>query len=227
MSEKSLVKNINNCYGSTVIDICKLVKPHASNILLLSNNKVLMQPMIAGIRNYMILNSNVDYSTFIYTYFTISEISKANTKFRKTKSEISWETDKGTEYLVVKNDDMEPVKSLVMTDQSAVNSLFAATYNRIPDIDNPTIDNVIIDEPNSMYIDLGTSFIDDMVNKKLCEIRINNQSILISRPFLGDLKKTQWVGYRVVDEDDFRLVIKFKQVEKIGSIYTYAAFLKY
>ena len=227
MNEKVLLKNINNCYGSTIIDICKLMKPHATNILLLPNNKLLMQPIIPGIRSYMILNSEIDYSPFMFTYFTLSEISKANTKFRKTKSEISWETEKGTEYLVVSNADMDPVKSLVMTDQSAVHSLFAATYSRIPNVDNPTIENVIDDDPNSMYIDLGSAFIDDMVNKKLCEIRINNQSILISRPFLGDLKKTQWVGYRVVDEDDFRLVVKFKQVEKIGSIYTYAAFLKY
>ena len=227
MNEKTLTKNINNIYGSTVIDICKLLKPHATNILLLSDNKILMQPTIAGIRNYMILNSAIDYSIFIYTYFTLTEISKANTKFRKTKSQISWETEKGVEYLIVKNDDMDPVKSLVMSDRSAIDSLFAATYTNLPNIDTPSIDNILIDEPNSSYVDLGQSFINDMVNKKLCEIHIGEQSILISRPFLGDLKKTQWVGYRVVDEDDSRMVLKFKQEEKLGNIYTYAAFLKY
>ena len=64
-----------------------------------------------------------------------------------------------------------------------------------------------------------------MTNKKLCELNINDHSILISRPFLGDLKKTISVGYKVLYEDDVKMILKFKQSEEIGNIYTIAAFL--
>ena len=103
---KDISKTIITNYHSSVLPICKLLKSHATNIMLLPNNIVLMQPVMSGIRNFMIVNNKVDYSNFIYTYFSIPDISKVNTKFKKTKSEIEWLVDNGTNYLVIKNEDI-------------------------------------------------------------------------------------------------------------------------
>jgi hypothetical protein len=225
MSDKLFNKNIISSYSSSVIPVCRLLKAHATNIMLLPENKILMQPSLNGVRNYMIAKPKVDYSNFVYTYFTIPEISKTNTKFRKTKSEIDWEINDGTNYLVVKNEEMEPCKSPIINNPNAIKDVINATYKNLPNWDNSNIQNIICDESSSDYNQLSDSFISDMSNKKLCEIKVNGNSILISRPFLGDLKKTEYVGYRIIDEDDSRIVLKFKQVEDLGNIYTYAAFL--
>ena len=225
MSDKLLNKSLISNYASSIIPLCRLLKSHATNIMLLPEKLVLLQPSLAGIRNYMIVNSKVDYSNFIYTYFSLSEISKVNTKFRKTKSEIDWELMKGTNYLVVKNDDMEPCKSPIINNPAAIVDTLTGTYQNIPNWDEKQFQNILCDEHSSNYTKLPESFIEDMVNKKLCELSINGHSILLSRPFLGDLKKTTYVGYRIISEDDNKIVLKFKQCEELGNIYTYAAFL--
>ena len=222
---KDISKTIITSYHSSVLPICKLLKSHATNIMLLPNNIVLMQPVMTGIRNYMIVNNKVDYSNFIYTYFSIPDISKINTKFKKTKSEIDWSVDNGTNYLIIKNEDMEPYKSPVINNPAAVADILNATYQNLPDWKSSELENILCDEDNSLYNILPDSFIEDMTNKKLCELNINGHSILISRPFLGDLKKTNSVGYRVLYEDDIKIILKFKQAEEIGNIYTVAAFL--
>ena len=228
MSSMSIDKVINNEYASSALKLCKFLKAHATNILLLPDGKILLQPVINGIRNYMIVNPKIDYSNFIYTYFSLSEISKYHSSFRKTKSKIYWETEKGITYLIIENEDEEPYKSPIMSNPEALSSLLNATYKTIPDWNgSQSFNEILSDEPSSQYTDLGREFLDDMVNKKLCELKVHGQSILVSRPFLGDLKKTEWVGYRLVEEDDTRIVLKFKQVEELGNIYTYAAFLKY
>ena len=221
MDDKILISN----YHSTIIPICRLLKSHASNIMLLPNNIILLQPLMNGIRNYMVANNKVNYSNFMYTYFSIPEISKVNTKFKKTKSKIDWEIDNGTNYLVVKNEDMDPCKSPIINNPSAIIDVFNGTYKNIPDWENYDYDVLLSDESNSMYTTLPESFIEDMISKKLCELNINGHSILLSRPFLGELKKTTYIGYRVIYEDDMKIVIKFKQTEELGNIYTYAAFL--
>ena len=225
VSEKDLNKAIISAYSSTVIPVCKLLKPHATNIMLLPNNLVLMQASINGIRNYMVLNRDIDTSKFIYTYTSLIDISKINSKFRKTKSAITWEVNDGTNYLVVANDDMEPFKTPVINNPATVADLLNATYKNIPNWSSNNICDILCDEPNLMYTKLPDKFIEDIVAKKLCDLTINGNTILISRPFLGDLKKTSYVGYRVISEIDGKIVIKFKQTEDIGNIYTYAAFL--
>ena len=46
-----------------------------------------------------------------------------------------------------------------------------------------------------------------MTDKKLCDLNINDNPVLISRPFLGDLKKTKYVGYRILEEDKDKIVL--------------------
>ena len=49
----------------------------------------------------------------------------------------------------------------------------------------------------------------------------------ISAMILGDLKKTEFVGYRLINEDtkNGKITLQFKQQEPTGNIYTYAAFM--
>lgn len=218
---KSIIAN----YHSTIIPICRLLKSHATNIMLLPNNLILMQSSMYGIRNYMICNHNIDYSNFMYSYFSIPEISKANTKFKKTKSKVEWDIENGTNYLVIKNDDMDPCRSPIINNPEAVADVINGTYQNLPNWDKSDVIDLLKDEDNSMYTSLPDSFIDDMVNKRLCELIINGHSILLSRPFLGEMKKTLSVRYRVIYEDDIKMILKFKQSEEIGNIYTIAAFL--
>ena len=226
MSEKSLSKNIVSNYHSTIIPVCKLLKSHATNIMLLPDNKILMQPVINGIRNYMILNSKYDYSNFIYSFFSLPEISKINTKFRKTKSEVEWEVDNGTNYLIVKNPSEEmSCKVPIINNPDAIKDIINASYINIPNWNYADINDIICEESSSDYIKLPDSIIENMLEKKLCEITVDDRSILLSRPFLGDLKKTSYVGYRIISKEDDKLILKFKQSEEIGNIYTYAAFL--
>lgn len=222
---KDITKLVMINYHSNVLPICKLLKSHATNIMLLPNNIILMQPSMNGIRNYMIANNSIDYSNFIYTYFSIPDISKVNTKFKKTKSEIEWSVDDGTNYLVIKNENMEPYKSPIINNPAAVADILNATYQNLPNWKSEELTDILCDEDNSLYNMLPESFIEDMNGKKLCELNINGHSILLSRPFLGDLKKTLSVGYRVLYEDDVKMILKFKQSEEIGNIYTIAAFL--
>ena len=224
MTEKTLNKELVNNYASTIIPLCRLLKFHATNIMLLPNRLILLQPVISGVRNYMIVNPNVDYSRYLYSYMSIAEISKVNTKFRKTKSEIDWGFNNGTNYLIVKNEDEEPCKSPIIHNPDAVRDIINGTYQNLPNWNGDK--DHLIDESSSNYTELPSSFIADMLDKKLCELNINGNTALVSKPFLGDLKKTTYVGYKVIDETESSIYVKFKQVEDLGSIYTYAAFLK-
>ena len=224
ISEKSLTKEIVSRYTSTIIPACRLLKPHATNIMFLTNNLVLMQPVIKGIRNYMILDKENNVGPFINTYVSLLDITKVNSKFRKTKSTIEWQVIDGTSHLVVSNDSDEPFKTPVLNNSDTITDLLNATYGEVPEW-NTHGGQLLCDEPNSWYTQLPDKFIEDMVGKKLCDLTINDHTILISRPLLGDMKKTTYVGYRVICENDDKIVIKFKQTEALGNIYTYAAFL--
>lgn len=228
MTEKDLTKTILSNYSASVIPICRLLKAHATNIMLLSENCILMQPIISGIRNYMIVNPKIDYSTFMNAFISIPEISKVNTGFRKTKSEISWLSENGTNYLTIKNDGMDLYKTPIINHPESVEDILTGTYQNIPNWSPISYGNhsqVLFDESPSVYTMLPLSFIDDMVDKKLCQLTIDDRVILISRPFLGDLKKTKSVGYRIIEKDENKMVLKFRQEEELGNIYTYAAFL--
>ena len=225
MSEKSLSKDIIASYTSSVIPVCKLLKSHATNIMLLPERKVLMQPIISGIRNYMIVDPKVDYSRFVYTYFSLAEISKVNTAFKKTKSEIDWYLDNGTNYLGITNPEQDTYKTPIINNHSALADLLDGTYSSIPEWEITSYEKILQDESTDSYNMLPDEFIGDMNDKKLCELTACGNTVLISRPFLGDLKKTKSVGYKLIDVDETKMVLKFRQSEELGNIYTYAAFL--
>lgn len=225
MSNKELSKNIISSYHSTIIPICRLLKPHATNIMLLPENIILMQPAMNTVRSFMVLNQDIDFFPFLYTYFSIPEVSKINTKFKKTKSTIDWKLKDGVNYLVIKNEDMDEYETPIINNPAAVADIINATYTNLPNWSSMTFNRDYLNDESSKYSELPNDFLDDMKNKKLCEIEANGHTILLARPFLGDLKNTSSVEYMVVYEDDFKITLKFRQRESLGDIYTYASFL--
>lgn len=219
MIDKALAKSY-----SDVIALCKLLKPHATNMMLLDDGLVLLQPTIPGIRNYMI--SNLDFSVFQNTFFNLATVSSINSKFKKTKSDIDWVEEDSTRYLVISNPEAEPYKIPIFNNERTISELLNDTYSNIPKW-NLKKDLVLVDDIDTEdYFSLGEDFITSMNNKELCEINIFGNPIYLSRPFLGSLKKTRKVGIRVVDESDTSVTYKFCQQEELGNIYTYAAFMK-
>ena len=88
---------------------------------------------------------------------------------------------------------------------------------------------MLADEPDAMYTPTWPTMPAEMRDRKLCELDVDGYRVLMSRPFMGDLKNTQSISYRVLAiEDDYhgRIFLKFKQVESIGNIYHFAAFMK-
>ncbi len=224
MKEKEIDKIIIKEYYDNIIPLCRLLKNHATNILLLPDNKILMQPILKGIKNYMILNKDMNISKFIYSYLSILDISKVNTKFKKTKSSIDWTVIDGVNYINIINSDSEPYNIPIINNPETVSDIIKKTYNGLST--NFNIDN-IVDEDDELYIKISDDIITAMNDKKLCDLNINDNPILISRPFLGSLKKTVFLGYRVLDETKDKITVKFKQREDLGNIYTYSAFLKF
>lgn len=214
-------------YYDNVIPLCKATKAHATNMLLLENNLVVLESLISGVASYLVANDDIDYNRFLYTFFNIPEISKTNTKFKKTKSVVDWRYSESnmTNFLLVENPNMEPVKSPIIDNLEGRINLIDTIYRRVPNWNVVDYQNILRDESSNEYTKLPRSFIDDMVDKKLCDIKINGYTILLSRPFLGDCKKTEYIGYRVINQTNDKIYLKFKQTEPIGNIYTYAAFL--
>lgn len=221
--EKELIKS----YHSTIIPVCRLLKAHSTNAFLLPNGLIALYPPVgmSGVRNYMVLNKEYleDYSKFVYTFFSIPSISKINTKFKKTKSTIDWETSKeGQSFLVVANDEENLWKSPIIANEDTIKEVLESLYG-----DSPLFDIHNTEEFNEFdEIRNCDEFISDMLDKKLCQINVRDNPILLARPFLGDLKKTKEVRYKVVKETEETITLKFAQVEEMGIIYTYASFLK-
>ena len=157
MIDKTLASKYSN-----VIAICRLLKPHATNIMLMEDGKILMQPVIPGIRNYMVCNTDIDYTPFIHTYFSLPMISGINTKFKKTKSDIDWNVKDGTKYLVIENPDMEPYETPIMSNDRGRQNLITATYNKVPGWEDIGED-ILCSEPDSEYIELPNEIIERML----------------------------------------------------------------
>ena len=219
-------KGINKEY-TDVIAVCKLLRTHATNALLLDNGVIAMQPIIDGIRNYMVLHDSYAYPRFRKLYMNLGEIAAVNTKFKKTRSSIQWYSHEGATYIEIKNEDQDPYRVYVLTNPSVVEGLLDQIYKRVP-YWSDCRQAILSDEPDEMYTSCeGLAY--DLFDKKMCRIVVNGNQLMFSKPFLGDTKNTELISYRVVSEDpdpDGRITVKFKQKEKLGNIYTYASFLK-
>lgn len=210
-----------------VISICRFLKPHATNALLLENGLVAMQPIIPEIANYAILREPDCYPRFKRMYINLGEIASINTKFKKTLSSIQWKAKDGIATVEIENVDMEPYNVYVFTERYMVDSVLDSAYGRVPGW-NEVRQGILIDEPDDMYVSCE-GLAADLYAKKMCRIVANGNQIMVSKPFLGDTKSTELILYRVIHEDpeeNGKIVLKFKQKEKLGNIYTYACFLK-
>lgn len=219
-------KAINREYQE-VINVCRMVKSHATNALLLENGLVVLQPIIPEIANYAILNDPMAYPRFCRMYINLGEIAPVNTKFKKTLSSIQWNAQDGIATVTISNQDMEPYSVYLFTEGYMVDSVLDTAYSRVPgwgDIRQ----GILVDEPDDIYVS-AEGLAADLAAKKMCKLVVNGNQIMISRPFLGDTKSTELVLYRLIHEDpddNGKIILKFKQKEKYGNIYTYACFLK-
>ena len=225
---------INDIYKN-VIEICKVAKLHATNMLLLDDGLVALEPIQDEVKKYMI--TQLEYDPFTYAYYDLVDISKIHSKFRKTRSIVTHSTEKeivddNMVYLKIKNEgDKEFTRIPLLIENKKRENSIKKIYNGIPVEDDSylTLKLKLVDEPNYIYTQISNKIMDDLRNKKLCEIKVpKNGSIFIASTLLGSLKKVDYLGYRIIDDNDnMTLLIKFKQTMNDYSIYTYARFLKF
>lgn len=226
-------KKLANQYGD-VIAICKALKPHATNLLFTdSEGHVMLQPTLSGILNWAKLRDDeVEISSFVHTYMNIPEATSANTKFRKTKSDIDWIVKEGERYLVVKNPDGPDLEQPVITSYQSRDAFYQKIYKKLLNDNHYEGVLPLQDIPDGYFEELPMELCDMMVGKKLCEVTVGGHSFYMSRPFLGDLKKTEWLGACLIyirepdaGEVTRKAFVYFKQREPLMEIYTYGAFL--
>ena len=227
-------KDMNKAY-SKVIDLCKKLKPHATNIALFENY-IYMDSAIDGVIAFCV--PNVDYSRFVNLYYDMSQISDFHREFKVTKSCLEYEKDENGQYFLVINNekDDEPHRVLLLNNNDTIHQMEIDRYQVILKLEGvSTIEELMkkLQYPSEkvQYID---EIIERMVNKQLCEIHLTDEDgvdypILISKPFLGDLKKTKHVTIELIQkstEENPYFIVRFRQAEEWGDVYTYAGFLK-
>ena len=225
-------KKLANQYGD-VIAICKALKPHATNLLFTDcEGHVMLQPILGGILNWAKLRTDeVDISQFVHTYMNIPEATSVNTKFRKTKSDIDWIVKDGQRFLAITNPDGTSMEQPIISDFNSRDRFYQKIYKKIL---NPQFEGILplTDIPDGYFDELPLELCTQMVGKKMCEVSASGHSFYISRPLLGDLKKTEWLGVRLIyirepeeGECARKAFVFFKQREPLMEIYTYGAFL--
>ena len=215
-------------YYNNIIPLCKLLKSHATNIMLLKNNLVLIHPLMKGVRSYMIINDNkINYDYYTNSLIGLVDITSVNTKFRKTKSGVygSVGSEPDTYSIIVAASEDNFIEIPVYTNDATINSVINATYISLPHWNFSDKDEILSDDISG-FTRIPTSVIYDMNEKRLCEVVIDDYIVLLSKPFLGNLKDTTALYYKIVDETDDKICVKFRQEEELGNIYTYAAFIK-
>ena len=217
-------KNLGKVF-SKFVKLTKKLKSHATNLCLLDNGLVLLQSIIPGVKAYATVDVDGDeyWHGMKYLYIGIVQFNEELANFSKSSSEILWKIKDNMTYLVLSNKDESKFEYPILDKEEVRKDLIQSTYGSIPDWD----DSQLEDEVDDIYINLGPDFIKAMVEKNLCEIPVVDTSIFISRPFLGDLKNTSYLGYRIYKNYDDKIILKFKQKEDLCTIYTYAAFIKY
>jgi hypothetical protein len=222
------LEGVNKEY-SKVIDICKVLKTHATNIIVMDSSEVvIMQATIPGIYNYCILKDDYIPKRLGSLYINISEITPINAKFRKTTTELAIASKDGMHYLVVSNKEAEPYYILI-PESETIGNLSDATYSTLLEKDRDSV-KLFDDVPDEEFIEISENLLYRMADNELCTIMFDQCPIYLAKPFLGNTKKTEKLMCRIIDNIDTEeggiITLQFKQKEEIGDIYTYAAFLK-
>lgn len=221
-------KKLANEYGM-LANVCKCLKPHASLALFLDDHVIALESHQDMMLCYAVAAPDVHYDSFVHTLHNIIKNTSYNTKYRKTKSDISWTMHDGKRYVTITNPNMDPLDIPIVNQVPVRERYFATIYGRIYELGLE--DFWLKDLPDSMFTQIPQQFIDDMNDKKMCTLNFGpGRTSIVSRPFLGDLKKTEYLGYTMLDEDDPnldspRFRVLFKQREAYCDIYTLAAFL--
>lgn len=225
MIDTSLNKELVNTMGPLI----KGTRSMASNLLYLSNGLVILQPYVQKTKSYMIINPEYVNPRFNNHYFHVPKFSSALSKFKKTKSECSWVSTDGQPWFRILNPDAEePCDTYIMKSNEEVAYFLNDEFQRIPGWASERM-NMLQDESDALYTPTDPDLPKDMRERRLCELDVDGYLVLISRPFMGDLKNTEAILYRVLDIESSphgRIFLKFKQKEPIGNIYSFAAFMK-
>ena len=217
-------RKLNGEY-TQVIKMARFLKPFATNLIINNSSIIWMQPKVEGCIQYFI-PGNFDFPNFRGLMMNIWEASRYHSKFKKSLSELSWEKDDSDQiYLIIKNQEMNEYRIPVISDNRQFESLLVSIYSKIPGWKSDP-ENHLIQEPDYNFIESEPELAYNLAEKKQCSIDVDGTTIYFSRPFLGDTKKTYWIGYRVIYSDDKKVILKFKQREDLGNVYTYAAFLR-
>lgn len=209
------------------IKLMKGLKSHATNVMICQYGYAALQSVMSGVRAYCYFGNKMDLDIFKYTYPEMTAFLQDSKDFKKTTSEVEWREDeeKKDSYINVKNKDNE-FRLYIISSEEARREIIENLYRNIPGWET----DAFLNDDDSLFTQLDESFIKGMIDKDLCTIKLPDTSIYVSKPFLGDLKKTEYVGYRIIYDDpdpNGTILLKFKQKESFGDIYTYAAFLKY
>lgn len=215
-------------YGC-LANVCKCLKPHAALAMFLEDRVIALESHQDMMLCYAVAAPDMQYDSFVYTLHNIIKNTSYNTKFRKTKSDIDWTMRDMKRYVTITNPGMNPLDIPIINTKSVRAQYLSSIYGRIHELDLD--DFWLKDLPDSMFTQISQEFIDTINDKKLGELHFApGREAIVSRPFLGDLKKTEYLGYTLLDEDaptvdSPRFRVLFKQREAYCDIYTLCAFL--
>lgn len=236
-------KTVNKQY-TNMIELCKKLKPHATN-LMVQKNYVLMMPIVTWVRNFCVLTDDtIDVEScrrYHHLLYDLSQSSEIHKHFKVTKTDLDWIKENDDVYLQLtfNSDELEDnVRKIpLMTNENAISELEHSTYGKILSYENcktmEELINKLNHESDSNYHDFPEHDIERIKKKLICVEDVIADSgigyrIIVSRPFLGELKNTEWVKYKVIQEPtttNQMFIVRFIQKEPFGYIYTYAAFL--
>lgn len=225
MVDQSLNKEFSNKIGPLI----KGTRAIASNLMYLSNGLTIIQPMVQKSKSYAIIKPEYQSDLFNRHYFNVPRTSLMLSKFKKTKSECSWiNFDEQSFFRILNPDSNEPLDTYVMKSDQEVEYFLDDEFKKVPGWNELGV-SMLIDEPDSEFMPTDPNIPEDLRDRKLCELDADGYRILVSRPFMGDFKNTEYLGFRILKIEDHphgRIFIKFKQKEPIGNIYSFAAFMK-
>lgn len=217
-----------------IIELVKKLKPHATDIIIFQEY-VYMDSVMSWVKAFCIPDPKYIYPRFIGLGFNTYD-NTPHKNFKLTKSKLDTTEKENQRYLTIENEGDEEIHQIpYITNINTRKMLENENYNSIFRAENCSsmmelLQKLAIEKE---YHELPEAILDEIKNKKLCEIALssdeNNQYIiLISKPLFGDLKNTEKILYKIIKEpsDDSKIfIVRFKQIDAVGTIYTYGAFL--
>lgn len=228
-----MVDKLFNKRYNEVIAIEKELRKFATNMFLLPNGVIALESSLIG--SVRFAKTHIPYDEFMYAYYAIESVHPYHSKFKVTKSELSVETRDIDTFIKIRNaDDKYSEYDVLILNPSNIQSTLRKIYERllvhlnIPNVDNVDVFKFLLretEEPEGVY--LPKNVIDKVIcDKKSAPIELFGQTMFLARELFGYTNRTEDICARKVCEDAKSIIVCFKQLHSIGSIYTYARFMK-